>query len=106
MASSHSGASLVVLYREALASLKKFDDGEINTRDQGFADSLNSLIAKFKECLALIEAHSIFSTNEEVDDVATAHLKYAYSPFNHHRSANEHTFRGLEFRSLLLSSFG
>jgi len=79
MASSHSGASLPVLYREALALLKKFDDGEVNTRDQGFAESLSSLIAQFKECLVLIESHSIFSSNEEVDDVATAHLKYVQS---------------------------
>lgn len=93
MASSQSGASLVALYRDALAALKQFDDGLICARDQGFAESLNSLIAKFKECLALIEAHSIFSSNEEVDDVATAHLKYVKTASALHSTANEQCVR-------------
>lgn len=76
MASSSSGASLPSLYRDASESLRKFEDGEINARDQDFAQTLGQLIHKFKECLQLIESHSLFSTNEEVEDVATAYLKY------------------------------
>lgn len=76
MASTSSSASLPNLYRDAVALLKKFDEGQVTTRDQGFAETLNGLIGKFKECLALIELHSLFSVNEEVEDVPTAHLKY------------------------------
>lgn len=81
MASSGSGASLSALYRNAGATLKKFDDGEITMRDGDFAQSLHNLIAQLKECLSLIEAHGLFSPNEEVEDVPTAHLKYAHAPF-------------------------
>lgn len=76
MASSGSGASLLAVYREATATLKKFDDGEITMRDGDFAQRLSNLIGQLKECLTLIETHSLFSSNEEVEDVPTAHLKY------------------------------
>ena len=76
MASSNSSVSLPNLYRDAVTLLKKFDEGQVSTRDQGFAETLSGLIGKFKECLALIELHSLFSVNEEVEDVPTAHLKY------------------------------
>lgn len=76
MASSSSGTPLPVLYKDASETLKKFEDGEVNTRDQDFAQTLSNLIQKFKECLLLIESASLFSTNEEVEDVATTHLKY------------------------------
>lgn len=76
MASSASGASLPALFRDASATLKKLDDGEINIRDKDFAQTMETLISQFKQCLALIEANSLFSSNEEVDDVTTAHLKY------------------------------
>jgi hypothetical protein len=75
MASTSSSASLPELYREASATLKKFEDGEVCARDEGFDKILTSLISQFKQCLALIEDASLFSSNEEVEDVITAHLK-------------------------------
>lgn len=79
MASSDSGASLPVLYRDASEILRKFDEGELTMRDNGFAETLSNLISKLKECLSLIEALGLFSPNEEVEDVPTAHLKYVYN---------------------------
>src|SRR4051794_18272503 len=75
---SASSRALPVIYREAFATFKRFEDGEINIKDQNFAETLSGLVAQFKECLVLIDTHSLFSSNEEVEDVVTSHLKYDF----------------------------
>ncbi|KAE8149314.1 TAP42-like protein [Aspergillus avenaceus] len=51
-------------------------EGRLDTNTDGYRNDVTATIAKFEECSRLIALLSLFSSNEQLEDIATAELPY------------------------------
>ncbi|KAI1624635.1 TAP42-like protein [Exophiala viscosa] len=69
-----SEPSLKGLYNEAKSQQEGLDD--LDPRSSAFKTTLQSIIDNFRRCQELIQQLSLFSKNEEVEDISTQDLQY------------------------------
>jgi immunoglobulin-binding protein 1 len=69
-----SGSSLRQLFSSAKGKKEELDSGTAM-----YQEMLQSTISDFEECRKLIAKLSVFSPNEEIEDVATQDLQYEAS---------------------------
>ncbi|KAG9781356.1 hypothetical protein ABEF93_000725 [Exophiala dermatitidis] len=70
----NSEPSLRVLYNQAKARQDELDS--LDPRSETFKECLQSIIDALQQCRNLIRKLSLFSTNEEVEDISTQDLQY------------------------------
>jgi hypothetical protein len=80
-----SGSSLRELYSSAKSKQEELDSGSATHQE-----ILQSAISAFEECRKLIAKLTVFSSNEEVEDISTQDLQYNQSTL--HSSATIDTF--------------
>lgn len=54
-------------------------ESSLETNSDSYRDKVNATIADFEECQKLIRELSLFSSNEGVEDIATADLQYDWN---------------------------
>ena len=72
-----SEPSLRRLFNQAKNQQDELDS--LDPRSANFKDTLQSIIDNLQQCHQLMQQLSLFSTNEEVEDIATQDLQYGYS---------------------------
>lgn len=70
--------SLRSLFAAAKAAKTSLESRTDSTTDAYRAD-VNATIAQFEECQRIIQSLSLFSSNESLEDIATADLQYETS---------------------------
>lgn len=70
--------SLRSLFDAAKAS-KVSLESRVDSNSDSYRDDVDATIAKFKECQKIVGHLSLFSSNESLEDVATADLQYSHS---------------------------
>lgn len=70
----HPEPSLRELFNQAKTRQDELD--AIDPRSETFRESLRSIIDDLQQCQQLIRKISLFSTNEEVEDISTQDLQY------------------------------
>ncbi|RMZ87197.1 hypothetical protein DV736_g5574, partial [Chaetothyriales sp. CBS 134916] len=79
MASTLSDKSLTELFNSAKAKQESLDG--LDARTATFKETLQGAIDEFQECLKLVEQVSLFSANEEAEDISTKDLQYLTVPY-------------------------
>ncbi|RKP27631.1 TAP42-like protein [Syncephalis pseudoplumigaleata] len=68
--------SVADLFRQGQASYRALEDSPLSSGDAEFQRQLEEAIAKFEACARDVQALSLFSDNETLDDLATGHLRF------------------------------
>ncbi|RMZ75672.1 hypothetical protein DV737_g5165, partial [Chaetothyriales sp. CBS 132003] len=107
MASASREKSLAELFNSAKAKQESLD--ELDARTATFKERLQGAIDELQECSRLVEQASLFSANEEVEDISTKDLQYLTVPYVlaelRLRSYDNQRLAGLRRASQLLEEF-
>ncbi|RMD39298.1 hypothetical protein DV735_g5833, partial [Chaetothyriales sp. CBS 134920] len=76
---STTDKSLSGLFKSAKARQESLD--ELDPRSERFKETAQGAINDLEECLKLIEQGSLFSANEEAEDISTNELQYLNVPY-------------------------
>ncbi|RMZ79095.1 hypothetical protein DV738_g3430, partial [Chaetothyriales sp. CBS 135597] len=76
---STTDKSLSELFKSAKARQESLD--ELDPRSERFKETAQGAINDLEECLKLIEQGSLFSANEEAEDISTNELQYLNVPY-------------------------
>lgn len=74
MAEETSDRSLREVYTEARSKKTQLDD--LDPRSSAFGDTLHATVRDLEQCKRLIQDLSIFSPNEELEDLSTQSIQY------------------------------
>lgn len=72
--------SLPVIYRQALLQVISLDQLKYESSSVEYQNILKETIARLEKSTELINVLQLFSSNEQIDDIQTSHLKYLLSP--------------------------
>lgn len=75
------GKSLLECYTAGREIFKTLDSASVGGNDPKYRILVEDGIASLRACLYLIDRTGLFSTNEEVEDIKTTSLKYAYAHY-------------------------
>eukprot|EP01091_Cochliopodium_minus_P014475 TRINITY_DN4913_c0_g1_i1.p1 TRINITY_DN4913_c0_g1~~TRINITY_DN4913_c0_g1_i1.p1 ORF type:complete len:340 (+),score=124.76 TRINITY_DN4913_c0_g1_i1:35-1054(+) len=62
-------------------SYLEIEDSKVNSNDEKFQQQIKNTIESFKIVASLVNKSSIFSQNEELQDISTSRLKYILVPY-------------------------
>jgi hypothetical protein len=68
-------------FYQALKQFKQLDSGSIPALDPKYAPLVDNTIALFNKTINMVAQQSVFSSNEELDDIHTTSLKYLLIPY-------------------------